>query len=98
MCEGYNMPPPEWYAGYGPEGCHMDSPPMNGLLDTALHPWAPLCSMAAEQHIGVGGGASLSSPLPPLWVSPLGRSLRGVISCLLAVGKIACVSVSTLSW
>ena len=41
MCEGYNMPPPLSGTGYGPEGCHMDSPPMNGLLDTALHPWAP---------------------------------------------------------
>ena len=68
-------PPPEWYAGYGPEGCHMDSPPMNGLLDTALHPWAPLCSMAAEQHIGV---VAAVRPSPPLSLPSGYRRWEGV--------------------
>ena len=91
-------PSPKWYAGYGPEGCHMDSPPLNGLLDMALHPWAPeQHSSRAASRCGVAA-ASLSSPLHPLWAASLGRSLQEDGSCLLAIGKDACVSVSTLSW
>ena len=57
------MPPPEWYAGYGPEGCHMDSPPMNGLLDTALSPGPFVQHGSRAAYRCGGGGASLSSPL-----------------------------------